>query len=728
MTTRAQVAWLAPALAWSALGVVAGFPLVADPEAPVRSRVWEAPWYSGAGVVVLALVALAVWILARGLSPPHSRRRLLASAALPLALLALYLVYTGNRRVFTSGDNQPTRLLAERLVTEGTFDLTPAVPLWGGEVPYWAVEVEGRLLSAFPLGTVLLVTPYWALGLTLADGEASEDLRSRWEKHAAALIMVAAGFLFFIAVRSRAPPGAAAGATLVFALATPVMSTASQGLWSFTGELLFLALALALMLPPGAPRFALAGAGAAMGAAFFCRPSAAALAALLGVLVWRERGKTGAVAFGAGLGVVMALAIAFHMALYGHPLGGYGLLNLGKGGGWLRSVSWEGLAGVLASPSRGLLWFFPAALLLPLGMRWLTREERSLWWASAAAVAVVVALAALHPNWWGGFSFGPRLLTESAPFLALLALPFWRRVPRKSLLFGAFAAALIFAAATQLQGIYRSQPMLWNLTANPDHFPHRLWSVRSSQLAATWRPGWNLDFEPYHRLREGVRARRGPWHHVDLGPAANARYDADPFTPGRRSGPNHFPRLHPQVANQPGYPFAFGPRGVPNAVTTCYQARPLPISLPEVTAGRLHAILTAGRTRGDEEEGALAATLLVRYLDGKEELFPLRLGREVFAYWAHLRQSPPTQHRLYAGSIIEPDALLVTTFWLSRTEVPLAEALLLPAPEGELGVTLLALTVEATPGVAAPARRAPPGPGPGGVAGARAGASGTGAR
>lgn len=433
-------------------------------------------WPRSGGLLPLLL---AIPLAAYGIF--RARRGTLTPAVLLLAgAFPLYALYAGNGVNLTSGDNAATRVLPSVLLTQGTVDLSHTPPFDGQRLQYSAVRVRGRVLDFFPSGTAFVALPHAALALLGSGGRVTPHLVSRWEKHAAALMTVAAAALLWGAAR-RWGDGAALGAAAVFALATPVPANAAQALWSFTGEILCLALALFLALRP---RPLPAWAGVAAGAAFACRPTALAGAAAIG-LALLATDRRNAARFAAGLGAAVALVCAAQLALYGHPLGAYGAANTAHRA--FNADLARGLAGVLASPSRGLLVFCPWALLLPLGLARTRGQGAGLFaWtlASLGAAAGTVVLAASHVLWWGGWSLGPRLTTEAAPFLALASIPVFRSAGRP--LRAAFVLLAAFAAATQLLLAYAPGAWKWDPQVLDPIGPRALWRWKDGQLAAAW--------------------------------------------------------------------------------------------------------------------------------------------------------------------------------------------------------------------------------------------------
>lgn len=445
---------------------------VAIPLVPALSPGW--PRVGGLWPLLLA-IPFAAFGIAR------ARRGALTPAVLLLAGgFPLYALYAGNGVTLTSGDNAAMRVLPSVLLTRGTVDLSHTPPFDGQRLPYSAVRVRGRVLDFFPSGTAFVALPHAVFALLGSGGRVTPELVSRWEKHAAALVTVAAAALLWGATR-RWGDGAALGAAAVFALATPVFANAAQALWSFTGEIFCLALALFLVLRA---RPLPLWAGLAAGASFACRPTAlaGAVAILLALLATDRRGAS---RYAAGLGTALAAVCAAQLALYGHPLGAYGAANTAH-----RALSADlarSLAGVLVSPSRGLLVFCPWILLLPIGLAHRRDREDGLFpWAlaSLAAAAGTVLLAASHVKWWGGWSLGPRLTTEAAPFLALASVPLFRAAGRP--LRAAFLLLAAFAAATQLLLAYAPGAWEWDPQVLDPIGPRALWRRKDSQLAAAW--------------------------------------------------------------------------------------------------------------------------------------------------------------------------------------------------------------------------------------------------
>ena len=452
-------------------GVLAAF-AAALPLVPALTPGWPR---SGGFLALVLAVPLAAYGIVR------ARRRTLTPGDLLLAgAFPLYALYAGNAAVLSSGDNAAISALPSVILTRGTLDLSKTPPFDRPNLPYAAVRAGKRVLNRFPSGTAFLVLPHAAVALAGSGGRVTPALVDRWEKHAAALLTVAAAALLWAAFR-RWGNGAALASAALFALATPVPANAAQALWSFTGEIFCLALALFLALRA---RPLPTWAGAAAGLAFACRPTALIGAATVGAALLATD-RRAATRFAAGLAAVLAAVCGAQLVLYGHPLGAYGAMNTGRR--MFNADFAGGLEGVLASPSRGLLVFCPWVVLLPLGLARRKQSTGGLFaWALAglAAVAATACLAASHILWWGGWSLGPRLTTEAAPFLALAALPLLLIAGRPMRV--AFLALAAFAAVTQLLLAYAPGARDWDPLVLDRVGPRALWWWKDGQLASAW--------------------------------------------------------------------------------------------------------------------------------------------------------------------------------------------------------------------------------------------------
>jgi hypothetical protein len=144
----------------------------------------------------------------------------------------------------------------------------------------------------------------------------------------------------------------------------------------------------------------------------------------------------------------------------------------------------EGFAGVLVSPSRGLLVYSPAIVAIA----WLVvRGRGKLAWPRLAVLAAAVTcghliVLGLYPKWSGGSSYGARYATDVVPWLFLLAVLGWRAAigSRSHSFLARAAGALLIAASVFVQapGAVSHGSWLWNTELSPEH----LWDWTDPQF------------------------------------------------------------------------------------------------------------------------------------------------------------------------------------------------------------------------------------------------------
>lgn len=338
--------------------------------------------------------------------------------------LAFLLLYQSNGRHLAEVDCVPAPYVAAMLVREGSFDLR-AVPDLIQRAGNAVRELpDGSVLSKYPPGSSLAAVPFIApLAVGTATSDWSHTTMARFGKRVASIYVAGIAVLLYLLCRRMAP--AATAPTVVFiAAGTTLWSTASQALWTHAPATFFVCAAMYLLLRSreGPARADALIAGLAIGCAILTRPTTglfglASLAALLTGRRWRE-----SLLFALPVLVLGSGLVLYNQTHFGNSFGG-GYLD--EAGRWETPLS-VGLAGLLIAPSRGLLIYSPALWVLPLGL-WslgagssLSRMQRAVlgWWL-LAVIGTLFVYARWH-MWWGGWSYGPRFLSETIPLLGIL--------------------------------------------------------------------------------------------------------------------------------------------------------------------------------------------------------------------------------------------------------------------------------------------------------------------
>jgi hypothetical protein len=492
---------------------------------PSIEGVWRAKPRTGAAVAIAGLVSLAVYALMAMLASADAARLLGGRdglvrplrIALPLLLLVawlLVLVRHEARRAavalaigagcflvyahltLPASDNG----VAARGCVEAAMALIRHEPTQAGiaAIPGPTTDANAGHESAPAQRCTSAEAAAIAPLLWIADGVVRRDLppprrRERLADAVAdACAAVAVALLFVAARRGGADSRLAATGALVYGLCTPHLSLHAGGLWTHNVSSALALAALVLALPNGGEPTTAASAwsGALAALAASVRPSALLLAALPLLVIGARRrfallpwllaflGVFGLASFASqpALGALLPVDASFHLASF-------------EGAAWVRAAY-----ALLLSPNRGLLVVTPVFLFslagAALGIARSDGWKRLFYLAAAISCAALLALAAATDRWWDGAGFGPRVLADLFPLLALLLLPAvqwllgapsWSRIAGSGLL----VMAIVASAFVAWRGATAPGTREWNVS--PPASPARAWDW--SDIQALRQPG-----------------------------------------------------------------------------------------------------------------------------------------------------------------------------------------------------------------------------------------------
>ena len=344
---------------------------------------------------------------------------------------ALQLVVVNFWPSFESPNERAHAYQGLAVANRGSLEIGPEVARLGGMEDL--ASVGGRVFPNKAPGMLPLLVPAAFAARAVSGADPVAELRLTLllgRLLAASLPFLVSLFLLARVTRERQPRGGPS-AVAVYALASPALAAS---LLLFSHALTACLLLAGFMLLFGSPRPrwpAVALAGALLAWAAACEYPVALPAAVLAVVALPRLGARGALAGLAGGAVPAALLGAYNTACFGSPLAistaheTYGTFARLVQHGFF-GISWPslaGLAGLLFSPSRGLLVWSPLVALAAVGA-FRPRENGGGRGATAALVAAPLALLvamAGYPNWHGGWFAGPRYLLPVLPLLFLLA-------------------------------------------------------------------------------------------------------------------------------------------------------------------------------------------------------------------------------------------------------------------------------------------------------------------
>lgn len=396
-------------------------------------------------------------------------------------------------------DARPTLLVSEALVEHHGFALED-MPGLDALPPNTLEHVGEHTYYAFPVGTPLLSVPFVALERA-ASGHAPLDPERVQKRIAGLLVGVLLVLTFALARVFLRPLDAALMATFAV-LGSSLTSTLGTALWShdFASVITTLVLLLVARMHRGDAR---AGAGVLVGVllwlAYLCRPTLAIMAPC--VLWWMAGASRRAALEAAATALVgLALTLAFFLTTRGVLLPPYYLPSRLVG---TEHDTLHVLHGLTFSPSRGLFVFSPLLLLPLLALpRSLRASSPDAPMARALSLWCLLHLVTMlrFPHWWGGVSYGPRLMTDIVPPLAALLFsaraawvgPRWRLVRMLVVALGVFSIAVHTG-----QGLFQTATLDWNGFPSVDAHPEQIFDWRYPQFLHT-------DARARSRARQGA--------------------------------------------------------------------------------------------------------------------------------------------------------------------------------------------------------------------------------
>lgn len=343
------------------------------------------------------------------------------------------------------GDDIPNSMLPFQLWRHGTlaFDEARAWATAPGMLDLIHVT-RGRLLSTYPIAPGVLAAPLYAIPALLGT-PVTDTFLHNLAKVSGALMTAASVVVFRRAAARLASPRWALDCALLYGLASYAFSVSSQALYSHAPAALGVALGLLGLLSEGPEWSVLAGFGFAL--AWASREDSLVFLAAAGVyLLLHRRERLAAFAAGAFPPVALNLAYwhyytgTFRPPYYDLQAGMFAMPDPGA------------LAGMLVSPSRGMLFFFPAAILGVWGAWRIAR--RGGWWALyfAGACAATWLAFGMRTSWTAGNTYGDRYFAVVCMVLALFTAALEEPVRESAFLRTAWSALFAYGVALHALG------------------------------------------------------------------------------------------------------------------------------------------------------------------------------------------------------------------------------------------------------------------------------------
>jgi hypothetical protein len=418
---------------------------------------------------------------------PRSARPRRSAALLLFAAIAL--VYLANGRSLGAGDTLPARYLPWSLLREANVDLDEFPFLYGPQaletyplldgVPYFLRYRGGHYLSAYSPGPALLALPVYAAPVLLGADPQSE-WAPRLEKLSAAIIAALSAALLFGALGMLVARRWALVIAGLYAFGTSTWSVSSQALWQHGPSQLCIALVLYCLARGLSDQRFLAYAGLPMAAAVVMRPTDLLIVAPPALWIAYAHRHLAARLVLWGLPPALCL-LAYNLAAFGSPAGGDGQTTTPTWALFAQVPLREGLPGLLLSPSRGLFIYSPIFLFSVLGFAAVWRRGPRLFRPLPIGVALVVLAVSKWFFWWGGYTWGPRLLSDTAPVFCFFLYPLAAQLDHRRSLKALFVALAAWSVAAHGLGAFLYDGR-WDMQVRSSAGGAGLWSWRDGPL------------------------------------------------------------------------------------------------------------------------------------------------------------------------------------------------------------------------------------------------------
>jgi hypothetical protein len=395
-----------------------------------------------------------------------------------LLFIVVMVVFGWHFRYCASGDTIPNELLPITIITKGSLDFNGYVD-YAEKLPYWYREINGKIVSAYPIVPGLLNLPTYLIahcfGVDLMQNKTTLSMITSMIISALSVV-----FMYLCLTKICKTRLTAVFFALVYAFATAVWSVTSRGLWQHGPSLLFITISLSFLLDNN-PKL-IPYSGFFLGMAVFNRPTNILIAAPLSIYVSCNHRKS-VLKF-----LLMAAVPAFFLCLYSFSyLGSILALGQEQGISGFKGDLLTGFCGLLISPSRGLLVFSPIFVFsLPyLFYSLFSRKVEPIYRYLTVSIILFILVYSKWSIWWGGHCFGYRLLIETVPIMIIFLVFCWNEaVVKHKLLLIIFMVLLAISVYIHFLGA-RYYPGEFSFNALPnniDQHDERLWYVTDTEI------------------------------------------------------------------------------------------------------------------------------------------------------------------------------------------------------------------------------------------------------
>jgi hypothetical protein len=337
--------------------------------------------------------------------------------ALVVAIGSFALSYYSHITAYSTLDARGATLTAQALIQHGSLRLDN----YDTSDLSWQKHITNQhVYYAYPIGSAIFSIPFVWVSLDSGNDMQNHGQEYRTQKRTAAVTVALASVLIFFLIRCFCTFPVSVLLTTVWTFGSGIISTMGSALWSIN---LAVVLALAICLILARYQTGLSGdihpclLGLLLFAAYLSRPTAAILCIAVALFVF-SRNRI------ASFKLVGVFACCFVVFVLFSEQEFHQLFPFYYSPAYLESHkvtsfrAWVvDVYGLLFSPARGLFVYQPFLLLVSvvLLVRWQHFRKKGLTIMVAVWLALHFLVTSRLGIWWGGGSYGSRLLVETFP-------------------------------------------------------------------------------------------------------------------------------------------------------------------------------------------------------------------------------------------------------------------------------------------------------------------------
>ncbi|MBK8399079.1 MAG: hypothetical protein IPL26_28050 [Leptospiraceae bacterium] len=383
--------------------------------------------------------------------------------------------------VFNQTDSLWSVYTTISLAEEGNLNIDEFQSLFPKAFHVNLVEHNQHFYNYYPYGVSLLALPY-ILPINIWNSFHNKSLIQKYlnsstvklEKNiSSSLLSISACIFFIISLRMTNSITKSLLVVFIFSFCTVIFSCISRSLWQHSGNIILYSFVL-FLLTKKKNSFVLL-ASIPLYFSYVVRPTSLVPIFFISLVCIYQLRLKSFLFLGIG-GSIFFIFYLVNQSLFGTMIHPY--YDFGKVGSEITFK--EALVGNLISPGRGLFIYSPIFLFSIYGF-YLKKKFESLSILDFAILLIILfhwIIVSRNINWWGGHSYGYRLLSDLIPFLTFYLIYFlkyidFRSEKIKSVFFIIF---LLVSFYINLKGAMNMNTYFWNLLPNNiDKFPERNW-------------------------------------------------------------------------------------------------------------------------------------------------------------------------------------------------------------------------------------------------------------